>query len=196
VLDIPSGGGQLRPWLGEREVVAAETTAVFHEVAGQRTDLTAVRVPSLHATGIQRSFDAVVSLAGLHHVQDRRPIYREFRRLVRPGGRLGIIEVEPGSGPAAFLNGFVHTHSSMGHDGLFLSADDCEALREAGFPDVSVERVDTDWHFDSLEDVAAFTRDLFGIDQATHEQTLEALRDLVGLRGTTVAWHLNRFLAR
>ncbi|MDG1390353.1 MAG: methyltransferase domain-containing protein [Halioglobus sp.] len=67
-----------------------------------------------------RSFDAIGSLAGLHHIANRSPVFSEWSRQLKAGGELAVADVALGSVTGDFLNGFVDCHTPQGHDGIFL----------------------------------------------------------------------------
>ena len=67
--------------------------------------------------------------------------------MLRPGGRLGIADVQLGSPPDRFLNGFVHEHSRTGHQGVFLDAAFAETLRAAGLAKVTLAMRPLRWRF-------------------------------------------------
>ena len=49
------------------------------------------------------SFDAVVAGFGVRNVEDLEACLREFRRVTRPGGRVGILEITKPRGPLALF---------------------------------------------------------------------------------------------
>ncbi len=77
IVDVPAGGGYLQRylppscrWLGH------EPCGNFHETEPTPdTDL----LPLPWSDG---SADAAISIAGVHHLDDRRPLFRELRRVV------------------------------------------------------------------------------------------------------------------
>jgi ubiquinone/menaquinone biosynthesis C-methylase UbiE len=57
----------------------------------------------------------------LHHVDNRAQVFREFTRVVKPQGKIIIVDVEEGSTTADFLNVFVNKHNSRGTKGSLLT---------------------------------------------------------------------------
>jgi SAM-dependent methyltransferase len=143
--------------------------------------------------------DALVSIAGLHHVGDRQAVLREMRRVLRPGGRLSILEVPVGATTDRFLNGFVHRHNSMGHEGRFIDDSFRADVTAAGF------RIETDelcrytWNFSSEGDMIEFINLMFWLDKATPAVILEGLRDILGVDAVDgsckMNWELQRIIA-
>lgn len=113
----------------------------------------AEKIPSADA-----SFDGACIAFGIRNVPDRDAGLREMLRVVRPGGRLAILELnEPREGVLApFAR--VHVHSVVPWIGSILSGDReyrylarsiaafpqpdafCEKIRSAGWTDVRVRR--------------------------------------------------------
>jgi hypothetical protein len=52
--------------------------------------------------------------------------------VLRPGGRLSILEVPVGAATDGFLNDFVDRHNSMGHEGRFVDGSFRVDLAAAG----------------------------------------------------------------
>lgn len=200
VIDLPSGGAYLGRYLPDGvRCVHVETSRTFFDAARAtgREVLFAERPARL--TLADASVDRVLSLAGLHHEDDRLPIYREVRRVLRPGGRFVIGEVLEGSAVARFLDGFVDAHGS-GHVGSYLAAREGELLREAGFEVDGFEVAPTPWRARTYAELARFVRDLFSVHRATEVQVQGALCDQIGLResplGVELAWELVFFSCR
>lgn len=168
VLDAPSGGGYLRGYLpADVHYIAVDEAPDFHAACGQRSlpgdesflaPCQAVPLPGA-------SVDAVCSLAGLHHLQDRPAVYAEWFRVLRPGGRVVLADVAEGTAVAEFLNGFVDRYNPLGHAGRFLAAHDQAALHEVGFSKITCEDVHYAWQFRDPEHVTGFCLDLFGLDR-------------------------------
>jgi tRNA (cmo5U34)-methyltransferase len=101
VLELGCGTGNLTLRLLERYKAAA---VVGVDAAPEMTELAAKRAVGAGATAGPRlsvvtrrfedlmlddgSFDLVTSSLSLHHVQNKRPLYRAIARWIRPGGRL------------------------------------------------------------------------------------------------------------
>ncbi len=83
------------------------------------------RIQAVHADLNQpwpsdaRSYDALVCLEVIEHLENPRHVFREFSRLLRPGGR-----------------GFISTPNllSLANKLCFLSRDQFQAFQESGYP--------------------------------------------------------------
>jgi len=184
--DVPAGGGYLArylpqgcTWLGH------EPCASFgHGVTGQDRDL-------LPLPWGDASVDAALSVAGVHHLDDKAPLFTELARVVRPDGRLVLADVHEASAVSRFLDGWVDRHNSTGHVGSYLGDHTIDELRRAGFDIVSAERVPFHWRFSTLDDMGEFAHRLFDLRSSTPSETartiaaelgVDALPDGVGMR--------------
>lgn len=98
--------------------------------------------------------DVVAILVGLHHRSDRAAIFTEARRILKPGGRIVVAEVQAGSTTAAYLD------SVPMHRGLYPVSLAAE-MAAAGFVDCVEDVVDCPWVFDSEEQARAYVEALF-----------------------------------
>jgi SAM-dependent methyltransferase len=201
VCDVPSGGGYLVDHLPpelELRLIAIDPSDVFARTwDDERVEwhLAPLNELPLHDAGV----DALVSIAGLHHVDDRHAVLREMRRVLRPGGRLSILEVPVGAATDRFLNGFVDRHNSMGHEGRFVDDPFRADLTAAGF------RIETDelcrytWNFAGEDEMIEFINLMFWLDKATPEIILEGVRDILGVDtvdgSCKMNWELQRIIA-
>lgn len=123
-----------------------------------------------------------------------------MHRLLRCGGTLVLADVAAGSGPAHFLNGFVHANNRMGHEGRFLDAATAPLLEAAGFELTDDALIATRWRFDHAEQAGAYCADLFGIEGRSLAEVAAALAEIVGAEATpssfTVNWCLRRIVCR
>lgn len=182
VCDVPAGGGYLRHALpdGCAAVHFVETAPYFYEHCPE-DDRHRRHLCELESLALaDRSVDCVLSLAALHHVEDRPAVYREFHRILRPGGRLVVADVAAGSAVAGFLNEFVDAANSMGHEGLFLVDEDRRGLESAGFAIESDRVIDYHWRFADAAEMGAYCRRLFGLDLADETAVAEGARRYLG----------------
>lgn len=180
VADVPAGGGYLREylpsgchWRGHEPCTSFSAPGGHH-----RADPTRSLLPLPWSDA---SVDAILSIAGVHHLDVKVRLFGEFRRVIRPGGRLVLSDVAAGSDVARFLDGYVGAHNSTGHEGVFLDRHSLHELREAGWIVQSDELVDFHWVFDDRQALADFCHGLFDLRRASPAKTLAAIEDGLGI---------------
>jgi SAM-dependent methyltransferase len=95
--DIPIRIARARPGLrivaadGSAAMLALATAACRRAGTESRIALVRACVPPLPFP--ERSFDAVVSNAFLHHLHDPSPFWRELARVLRPGGAIHVMDL-------------------------------------------------------------------------------------------------------
>lgn len=192
VADIPCGGGYLARHLPAGvALTSVDSSDVFAEclrASGQSrfllAPIDAVPLPAA-------SIDHVLSLAGLHHVADRRPFWRECARLLRAGGVLTAGDVPAGSRVAAFLDSVVDRHTATGHRGIYFDAGTVAELEAAGFAGVRMERRSIAWRAASRLALADFCRLLFGLEGIDAAGLLPLLEREIGVRDTAAGAELD-----
>ena len=199
ICDLPAGGGYLASYLpADWSYTAVEPTDSFADLSVLATGQTMIRSPITAVPLADRSFDAAISLAGLHHEPDKGLVLNEVARLLRDGARAVIADVAEGSRQDLFLNGFVDANSALGHRGEFLGREFADEVARSGLTIESDETVETPWHFGSMEDAAAFATDLFGVS-APPAAVADALDTIIGCepagQGVVVRWSLRRIVA-
>lgn len=197
VCDMPSGGGYLADYLpsGMSYLAVDPASGFFVEWEQPLQRLTA-EITSVPLA--DQSVEHIVSLAGLHHEPGLLAVFREMRRLVRPGGRVVLADVAAGTPPATFLNGFVDRNNPMGHEGHFLDVGTADLLREAGLSVLADETVDVPWQFDDRAAAGDFCRNLFGMTGLDADAVAEAMGQEIGFEenegGVRLKWTLRRLV--
>ena len=204
IMDAPAGGGFVADGVhalsgGRAALFCVEPSQRFSAPIGDRypvlnCPLQAVPLPD-------HSIDVILSLAGLHHIGDRAPVYREWARLLPPGGQLAVADVADGTGTARFLNGFVNRHTPGGHDGVFISESEfSKGMAEAGLRVAEDQLKDVPWQFPDHSVLGRFCQTLFGITRASADEVAAALERDVGVDlqpggGVLLRWQLRYALA-
>ena len=188
VMDTPAGGGVVADGVHARtrggvEIICVEPSPQFAEaISGAyrvlHHEMPAVALPDA-------SVDVILSLAGLHHVADRAPVYAEWNRLLKPGGQLVVADVASGTPTGAFLNEFIDRFTQGGHQGVFIEENEFEdGLGEAGLMASNCRLEDVPWRFPDRETMALFCWTLFSAKKTTPDRVAESLIDYVGLANT------------
>ena len=194
--DAPSGGGYLADHLPrdlEIRLVAIDPSAGFARTwSDQRVEWHHAQLHQLPLG--DASVDALISIAGIHHVEDRGAVFGEMRRVIRPGGQLCILEVPVGAISDRFLDGFVDSYNSMGPEGRFVDDEFRADLVAAGFLAERDELRRYSWNFSGEAEMVEFLRLMFWLDKATPEIILEGVKDMLGVtadgNGCKMNWEL------
>lgn len=201
VADVPAGGGYLAAhlppgvrWQGH------EPCASFQEGGGLHGAPTNGR-PLLPLPWADASVDRVISLAGVHHQEDKLPFHREIRRVLAPDGLFVLSDVAVGAATASFLDGYVGRHNSTGHEGHYLGSESARELQAAGLDVVSDELVDLHWNFRDETGLAHFCSLLFDLSDQGSAGLLEAAREILGVDqraagGCGLCWQLRTLVCR
>ena len=200
VCDVPAGGGYLREYVPPGvDLVSVEESAVFARLARSNGAEAPLRSKLEVMALAPACIDRVVSLAALHHVEDKVTFHREAARVLRPGGALCVADVWAGSGVADFLNIFVHEHSPIGHEGKFLDETYPEQLETAGLRVTAQRRIPFDWHFENVRDMTGFCSLLFGVEAASHDEMMSGIDRHLGFEAADgrcrLRWELAFFSA-
>jgi len=90
VLDMPCGTGRLLPHLigaGFSRVTGADASpGMLAAARASAPSVELVQQDALDSTFADASFEAIVALRFAFHLEDPAPLFREVRRLLRPGG--------------------------------------------------------------------------------------------------------------
>ncbi len=181
VLELACGTGDLACQLAERvgaqgDVLATDyAPAMVSLAAAALADFPQARtaVVDAAATGLGgESYDAVVCAMGLMFLPDPAAALRDWRRVLRPDGRLAAsVWAGPGDnlwvaslGMSAAMNGLAVGGPPTGPGGLFSLSDPevlARAATDAGLTDVTIDEIpvsfpyaSTDDHFDVVSSLA------------------------------------------
>lgn len=171
VLDIPAGGGYLRD----------------HLAPG--LDLTSLELSDGFGTGIPvydptqawsfGTFDHIVCLAALHHIEDQAGFLRTLLQHLGPTGTLHLADVPAGSGITHFLDDFVGRYNVTGHGGRYLAPE--RAWFSALGHVARIELCSCPWAFRDEATMLAFCSGLFGLVDCPEEALRDALAKYVGV---------------
>lgn len=179
VVDLPAGGGYVADGLRRRHgdavrVICVEPAVRFAAVIDPVFEV--IHDPLTNLSLLDSSVDAVASLAGLHHLVDQRRVFSEWSRILNSGGALAVADVQAGTGPARFLNEFVHAHTPGGHEGLFFEPGEfSRELVAVGFEDVRESSMKVPWRFADVDTMVDFCQTLFALSKATRAEVLAGI---------------------
>jgi ubiquinone/menaquinone biosynthesis C-methylase UbiE len=175
VLDVACGTGVVSRLAAERvgsagRVVGSDINAAMLSVARQLAPVGGATVEWLEASALEiplpdAAFDFVLCQHGLQQFPDRPTALREMRRVLVPGGRLGVcvwsrIEESPGMAALAeALQRHMGAEAAANRRAPFALGDAVQLralVEEAGFRDVDVRTMVETAHFPSPEALVAY----------------------------------------
>jgi ubiquinone/menaquinone biosynthesis C-methylase UbiE len=184
VLDVAAGAGEQTLRAARRvgpsgHVLATDISPKILEYAlrdARAAGLSNIATRELDGEAVDalpaRSFDAVISRVGLIYFPDRQKALSAMKRVLTPDGRFAAIVYSTPEANAFFSIPIAIIRRraqlppplpgqpgpfSLGKDGML-----AETLREAGFRDVVVERMEAAVRLASAVECAAFERESFG----------------------------------
>jgi SAM-dependent methyltransferase len=200
ICDVPSGGGYIKNFIDKKvDIVSIETSRGFAKLCRDNGSTEVVNA-NLNKLPIKKdSVDRVLSLAGLHHIDDKLSLYSESHRILRKKGLLCIADAWHGGIVSMFLDEFVDEHNSMGHRGAYLDENTRSELQECGFEVDYSSSIRYFWRFPSPDDMLTYFQLLFGIDKATSDEILDGITRYLGYRigkgECSVNWELTFYQA-
>ena len=198
VCDAPAGGGYVAEGIDERtrgrgRIVCVEPSANFARGIDPKFQTVIAPLDKIPLDSL--SIDRVVSLAGLHDLNEKKGFIKEAFRLLKPGGKFAIGDVQEGSAAGRFLNDSVHRMTETGHHGDFLRRGELPSLlNERGFIDIREEYHEFFWTFPDMGTLVKYCHLLFGMVKASLPQVEAELRRYfsieVGSNASRLPWSL------
>ena len=184
LIDIPSGGGYLRDYLRDNiQLICLESSQQFASLC-MLNHLNVFHYSDDTLPLQSDTADAVISIAGMHHIENKKRIFSEIRRVLKPSGKFCIADVEEGSNVALFLDDIVDQYTDIGHNGVYFNGDTIQDLGLAGFDSVQVKRLNYSWRFRSVDEMVEFCRLLFNLTKATPDMILTGIKKYLNVEHT------------
>ena len=117
----------------------------------------------------------------MHHLTDKRGLFREVHRVLKPGGRFVLADAHEESNVARFLDEFVGRYNSTGHDGEYLNDATLADLVESGFIVRHAQRTPYCWWFADRPQMGAFCRLLFDMRDIGDAEVADAIEKYIGV---------------
>jgi len=186
ILDVPAGGGYLQKYLPpDSQYHAHEPCSTFaHASTNSASDL-------LPLPFKDKTIDITFSIAGVHHIQDKASLFNEIARVTASHGQLILADVYKNSAVASFLDDFVGSNNSTGHDGIYIDETTLDVLVSSGWQIVSANRQPVSWSFNNEIAMANFCRSLFDLRTIDNEAIISAINETLGINQLEAKVNIN-----
>lgn len=133
ILDVGGGTGALASRLNAAtaaRITVLDPTPEMLEYLPETDAITGVLGTAEEMPFDADSFDALVVTDAFHHFRDQDAAAREFQRVVRPGGGIVVVELDPS---AWFMRVIVAGEKLLGEPGAFFTPEQmCEFMARHG----------------------------------------------------------------
>ncbi|MBV5320307.1 MAG: methyltransferase domain-containing protein [Sulfuricurvum sp.] len=197
VIDVPAGGEYLRSFLPDGIIYFPhEPCDTFYR---QNNDIASNSLLPLPFE--ENGADVLFSIAGVHHLEDKTELFNEFFRVLGKTGTLVLSDVREDSKVAKFLDNYVGSNNTTGHQGIFLHSQTASELKKSGFSIISDTIESFYWIFDDILSMGIFCNTLFDIKKVSSKQTVDAIIEYLGIDEfpdgkVGMRWELHTIVAR
>lgn len=182
LLDVPSGGGYIKRFIPDHCTLDSvdPSTPFRTSEAIYTVDLESLTLPECR-------YDQVISLAALHHIDNKSGFLHSVVHALKPGGIICFADVAKESGISRFLDDFAGQFNTTGHCGNYLEVDE-------PYPGFTLHEnlsliehtvKPCPWVFDQITDMVNFCRLLFGLNKVSNQSILDALDHYIGFSETS-----------
>lgn len=197
VVDVPSGGAYTSRYLPKNTLIGLETSEEFARAASASEHTIAMyehnQLPLKNS-----SVDRIISIAGLHHLEDKRSLFCEMSRVIKETGRIVVADVGETSNVRYFLDDFVGRYSETGHSGWYFNSTTKSDLMASGLRVIEDKPLDYLWEAQDRFQLARFCRRLFGMTLTDDETILEGIESRLGMvqleKTVGMNWQLHCFV--
>jgi ubiquinone/menaquinone biosynthesis C-methylase UbiE len=166
VLDLACGDSSFAKYLKNAHYYGIDPSVNFLKKERERN----VIAGSLRSLPFKnKCFDNIICLSGLHHEIYREEIYLECNRVLKDSGTFVIHDVELDSNISLFLDEFVNSFNSSGHQGNYFGKVDVIKLRNAGFR-TSASSIKYEWAARNVKEMFDFMKNLFGLNKISEKE--------------------------
>ncbi len=180
IADIPSGGCYLKKYISCDFLYHIDSSIEFLNMC---CDILNTAHCQIDNTPFKKDFfDKVYSLAGTHHLDDKKLFFKEVKRVLKNKGKFIYADVQVGSKEDKFLNIFVDKYNKMGHKGLFIDANTISLMNKIGLTVQESKYKKFFWNFKSEKNMVDFIKNLFGLDLAQENEIFNAVKTYLGYK--------------
>lgn len=139
-----------------------------------------------------RYFDAIWSFGAIHHCFEKTKAFTHFYRLLKPDGRLVIVDVLAESELAKHFDDKVAKYCATGHEVAFMSHEYMKSLCSlAGFDQPEIHDLPIEWVFENKDDIGNFLYKLHAMTKTTIEECLKGADEILGIKERHGKYYLN-----
>ena len=191
ICDIPSGGGYIAPYLPKNcNLISVDFSQGFTTASNMNNGSIILSSP-FRIPIKNMSVDTVISIAGVHHHEDQRMFYKNTHEILKTNGSFILADVKADSKVAYFLDNVVGNFNSTGHQGIYLSDNSYEHLKDVGFVIKMKKHKKFSWVFKAEEDICNFMLLFFDMKNISHEILIKSVDNILGIQQKGGEFHVS-----
>ena len=169
ILEIGAGGGYLTEYLSKQypnaQILAIDASKDMTRSLKQSNKIKILKnSKSDNIKLIDNSVDLVFSLASFHHITNKKQVFNEISRVLKPDGILFIGDVNDNTKTQKFFDAVVKKHCITSHDLDFLDSYWVSYLaKSSGLSQIKSKVISTPWSFQNKKQMLFFIKNLFGL---------------------------------
>lgn len=196
ILEVGAGSGFFSCTIADMVAKLIVTDPSEHQleaVRNIRDNIEAKKVSAEKMKLRSQSVDAIWSFGAMHHCFNKVKAFNNFARILKPDGRIVIVDVWHGSNLAKHFDDKVAKYCITGHEVAFWTDEFAESVcDQSGLLYPIITELNIKWQFKKRSDIGKFLFKLHAMTKLTPKECLQGASSILGIeKGENGMYYLN-----